>query len=209
MPILRQPSESDIAGPELPSLVVPPPSPRAASVNRTSTVRMKVLAPLTDDAPPSGRMLDAVDFAESARVPLELGAMPAGRAQALGRPPTPLPTPKTPHVPFTPVGASEVVRRSGLLDPRRPGIFAFAGFGLPPESIAGAPTYALRVLARTRVLRNGLAIARRQRSADIELYEAALRMADRNAYVKGLGMLGGGALLVVAFLGVLSAILLA
>lgn len=187
----------------LPSLVVPPPAPFAPSSPmgappRRETVRMVAVgAPSNDEAPPSGRMLDAVDFAGGGRVALELGAMPAGRAQALGRS-TPLPRPKTPVTPISPVGSSDVLRRSEMLDPRRPGIFAFAGFGLPPETIAGAPAYAVRVLLRKRILRAGLAVARRQRSADVELYESALRTADQDSYAKGLIALSVAALFFIA-----------
>jgi len=179
----------------LPSLVVPPPPPPPSSPMgarppaRQETVRMKAVKVPSDDGPPSGRMLDAVDFSGGGRQALELGAVPAGRAQLLGRPPTPLSTPKTPVTPISPVGSTEVLRRSEGLDPRRPGIFAFAGFGLPPETIVGAPAYALRVLLRKRILRAGLAIARRQRSPDVELYEAALRTGDQDAYAKGLLLL--------------------
>ena len=191
---------------ELPSLVVPPPSPPPSSPtgNRPSvkrnTAKMAAVKGPTDDAPPSGRMLDDVDFADVGRVALELSALPAGRAQALGRPKTPLATPRTPLSAITPPGSGEVIRKTDAVDPRRPGIFAFAGFGLPPDSITGAPSYALRVLVRKGVLREGLAVARRQRSVDVHLYEAALRMADREAYVKGLFLLGAAALLVVALL---------
>lgn len=155
-----------------------------------------------DEGPPSGRMLDSVDFMDPARISLELGAQP-GRAP-LPRPQTP--TVKTPAVAFSPVGTSNVVRKADSFDPRRPGIFAFAGFGLPPEKLSGAPTYALRVLVRKQVLRQGLAVARQQRSVDVELYEAALRTADPDAYSKGLLVLVLGPVLALAL--VVAAVLL-
>lgn len=77
-------------------------------------------------------------------------------------------------------------------DPRAPGIRALAGYGLPPERLLDAPTYALRVLARQRILRRELAIARDRKSADVELYEAALCSADRHALEKGLIMIAAG-----------------
>ena len=86
------------------------------------------------------------------------------------------------------------------MDPRRPGIFAFAGFGLPPETIMGAPAYALRVLLRKRILRAGLVVARRQRSPDVDLYEAALRTADQDSYAKGLVALAVAGILFLALL---------
>jgi hypothetical protein len=73
-----------------------------------------------------------------------------------------------------------------VVDPKRPGIFAFAGFGLAPENLGAAPTYAFRVLARRRVLRRDLALARARRSPDVELYEAALRTADEKVVRRGL-----------------------
>lgn len=195
------------APPPLPSLVVPPPAsvrqpppsgaqppPSGGRPQSRSTVKMSAVRP--DDGPPSGRMLDSVDFMDPARVPLEL----------VQRPRTP-PTVKTPAVPFSPVGTSNVVRKADSFDPRRPGIFAFAGFGLPPETISGAPAYALRVLMRKHVLRQGLAVARQQRSVDVELYEAALRTADPDAYAKGLLVLALGPVVVLTLV-VLAALLL-
>jgi hypothetical protein len=76
-------------------------------------------------------------------------------------------------------------------DPKRPGIFAFAGFGMAPDNLSAAPTYAFRVLARRRVLRRDLAIARARRSPDVELYEAALRTADEKVVFRGLAMVLG------------------
>ncbi len=87
-------------------------------------------------------------------------------------------------------------------DPR-PGIVAFAGYGLPPEKLSETPSYALHVLARRRVLREGLEMARRRRPRDIELYEAALQVADQAAVRKGLALL---AALVLVALGVLGAL---
>lgn len=65
-------------------------------------------------------------------------------------------------------------------------LIAFAGFGEPPETIWGAPAYALRVVLRRRALRGNLELARRHRSADVGLYEASLRAADDAAVRNGL-----------------------
>ena len=72
---------------------------------------------------------------------------------------------------------------------RRPGIVAFAGFGIVPTRLTDAPAYALRVLARRRVLNAGLAVARAQRPQDIELYEAALATADASTMTKGIALI--------------------
>lgn len=74
------------------------------------------------------------------------------------------------------------------VDPR-PGIVAFAGFGLPPESLGGTPAYALRVITRKMQLRDDLRIARLRRIQDVSLYEAALECADESAVTKGLAVL--------------------
>lgn len=74
------------------------------------------------------------------------------------------------------------------LDPR-PGIVAFAGFGIPPEDLTDTPAYALRVIARKRVLRAGLTVARAHRPQDVALYEAALECADGPAAAKGIALL--------------------
>jgi hypothetical protein len=71
------------------------------------------------------------------------------------------------------------------------GIVAFAGYPSPPVALGDTPRYALRVLARRRVLRAQLLLARRHRSADIGLYETALTSADEGAVRKGLALIGG------------------
>jgi hypothetical protein len=73
-------------------------------------------------------------------------------------------------------------------DPR-PGIIAFAGFGLPPESLGAMPAYALRVITRKWALRDDLQIARLRRIRDVSLYEAALECADEGAVTKGLAVI--------------------
>ena len=73
-------------------------------------------------------------------------------------------------------------------DPR-PGIVAFAGFGLAPDRLSEMPAYALRVFARKRILRAGLEVSRQRRPQDVELYRSALRAADEAAVQKGLVLL--------------------
>lgn len=65
-------------------------------------------------------------------------------------------------------------------------MLAFAGFAAPPSTIWGTPRYAVHVILRRRVLRIDLALARKRRSADVGLYEAALRAADDGSVRNGL-----------------------
>jgi hypothetical protein len=88
------------------------------------------------------------------------------------------------------------------VDPR-PGIVAFAGFGLAPEGFAGAATYAVRVLNRKSALREDLRIARLRRITDVSLYEAALECADESAVTRGI------AVITASVVGVLGAIVAA
>jgi hypothetical protein len=81
-------------------------------------------------------------------------------------------------------------------------MLAFAGFAAPPSTIWGTPGYAARVMLRRRTLRIDLALARKRRSADVGLYEAALRAADdaavRNGVIFLAAVAGFAALLVAA-----------
>jgi len=86
------------------------------------------------------------------------------------------------------VGMSPLVAAANV-DPKRPGIFAFAGFGLPPSSWKDLPGYAIHVLARRRALRRDLETARRYRASDVDLYEAALHSADLDAFRRGLALI--------------------
>lgn len=101
------------------------------------------------------------------------------------------------------------LRTSSALGPVQTGevIAAFAGFGPPPSSILGAPSYAFHALGRRRVLSRGLAQARRHGSPDVALYEQALRQMDRGAMVRGFAALAiaaiAGAALVFTILRVL------
>ena len=88
---------------------------------------------------------------------------------------------------------------AATVDPR-PGIVAFAGYGLVPEKLSELPAYALHVLARRQILRSGLEVARKRRQQDVELYRAALAAADDAAVYKGLVLL---VVLACAVLGVI------
>lgn len=162
---------------------------------------MEAVAPLSSD-----RELDDFDFdfdidAEGA---LELDCVPSfgGREEPssfalVNAPParmTPSPMPRMtpgpmlPPAPPWPMAAPGVRRSSSTqaaVDPHS-ALVAFAGFGDPPTSIFGAPSYALRVILRRRALRRDLERARRRKSADVGLYEASLRAADDGAIRSGL-----------------------
>jgi hypothetical protein len=156
---------------------------------------------------PAGRELDDFDFdfdidAEGA---LELDCMPSmfgareeassfALMNAASARMTPSPVPRMTPGPMLPPAppwpmASPAVRRSSAtqaaVDPHS-ALVAFAGFGDPPASIFGAPSYAVRVILRRRALRRDLERARRRKSADVGLYEASLRAADDGAIRNGL-----------------------
>jgi hypothetical protein len=88
-------------------------------------------------------------------------------------------------------GPSSERRGSGALAAvdQHASIAAFAGFGDAPPGLGGAASYALHVARRRRALRAQLAVARLRRSADIGLYEAALRAADDDAVRRGFAVL--------------------
>lgn len=209
----------------------------ASSPRRTGTLKMAAVRPFEDATPPpSGRMLDDLDFLASEHPPvaLELGALPAGHGarETMAGGKLPQSVRFTPR-PMEAVQAPSSTRTAELRDARpalippssgraqvsslelealatpptelatsvsslaigplpavdpRPGIVAFAGFGIVPDAVGELPTYALRVLARRRILRDGLKVARARRPQDVELYEAALACADEDAVAKGLGL---------------------
>src|SRR5207302_6413387 len=88
---------------------------------------------------------------------------------------------------------------------------AFAKFGDPPATIWQAPAYAMRVMARRRVLERQLADARHNGSRDVPFCEAALRMADVGSVRAGIAVAGAmttlAVLLVFAIVQVVSAAL--
>ncbi|MBX3224508.1 MAG: hypothetical protein KF795_28600 [Labilithrix sp.] len=202
---------------------------RDGGPRRTGTLKMHAVRPFEDATPPpSGRMLDDLDFLGSEHPPvaLELGALPAGHVaqetmaggklpRSVRFTPQPMEAVKAPpsgeqreagggrdaaassgrtqvsslelEALAMPMEAVLPVALPRPIDPR-PGIVAFAGFGIVPDKLTDLPAYALHVLARKRVLRDGLAIARARRPQDVELYEAALACADDESVNKGLGL---------------------
>ncbi len=136
------------------------------------------LAAVEPEAPValSSREMPAVAPTSSGRTPASGGRM-SGPAMLELEPMAPAP------VCFEPALAPPAP-----LDPR-PGIVAFAGFGIPPENLTDMPAYALRVIARKRVLRAGLTVARAHRPQDVALYEAALECANGPAAAKGIALL--------------------
>ena len=63
-----------------------------------------------------------------------------------------------------------------------------AKYPVPPQSIANAPMYALRVVMRQFELRTDLESLRRRRSPDVPLYEAALRAYDVKTFRLGMAI---------------------
>lgn len=216
---------------EVMAFAEPPDAPRAIEAapgpKRYGTVRMGAVhgAPSTSGAVPgapasagpassNGRTLDENDFLDGAAQPvaLELGAQPASRRglidphqaglgsdNVLGQEPRSRSSAQLAAVRAPQRTASGSYKAADA----RPGVFAFAGFGLPPESIVGAPAYALRALTRQRILRAGLATARARGGGDAELYEAALATVDGKAMSAGLFVL---ALFITGVLGSLVAL---
>ena len=134
------------------------------------------------DAP--GRMLDNAFLEDEVPLVLDLKAPPSGHVQVqtvAGNLPLPAMWARSGS------GLHRVDARSA--DPR-PGIVAFAGYGIPPERLMAMPAYALRVLARKYSLRSDLKIARWRSlpKRDIELYEAALACANEAVVAKGLAL---------------------
>ncbi|MBX3232350.1 MAG: hypothetical protein KIT84_22255 [Labilithrix sp.] len=163
---------------DLPSLAPIPIKPRPKAYR---SMEMPAVRPPAD-AP--GRMLDDTFF-DDADPPLALDlAKPQGRAE-----PLPAMWAKSGsglhRIDKKPLDKKPLEKKP--LDPR-PGIVAFAGYGLPPEKLSATPAYAFHVLRRKLSLRSDLRIARMRRlpKRDIELYEAALACADEGAVTKGL-----------------------
>ena len=63
-----------------------------------------------------------------------------------------------------------------------------AKYPAPPQSIANAPMYAIRVVMRQFELRTDLESLRRRRSPDVPLYEAALRAYDVKTFRLGMAI---------------------
>lgn len=172
-------------------------SPYAAGPTVAKTRYATVQMPKVDvpRPPSSGRMLDDelhFDRARDSVRPLDLAnfdpvtrrATPPPRRHSSRdvlippKPPWPVPAPPMP------------VRRasSDMAVDSRAAVVAFAGFGEPPADTMSTPAYAWRVLRRRRRLKRDLELARRRLSADIPLYEAALRAADSKAVGRGIAL---------------------
>lgn len=183
---IHRAAEIDFDDEDIPSASIPlatPPGPKRYRSMEMPAVRPEAAAP---SAP--GRVLDASIF-DDLEPPLGLGEA-AGDGDH--------------DAPAVWSRSGSGLHRVEAVRPKdpRPGIVAFAGYGLPPEGLAGTPAYALRVWRRRLSLRSDLRIARMRSlpQRDIDLYEAAIACADEAAMTKGI-------LLVTATLaGALSAI---
>lgn len=154
--------------------------PKPARSTQMQAVRPVVAEP----EPPPGRMLDDVFLDDDgAPLALDLQSPPSGHL--------PLQTVAGESLPamWAKSGSGLHPHTAASKDPR-PGIVAFAGYGIPPEKLAAMPSYAFRVIARKHSLRSDLKIARLRRlpQRDIELYEAALACANQGAVAKGLAI---------------------
>ena len=151
------------------------------SLPSTQSMRVETPRPSMHGAPP------ARPSGELARVTPQRRA--SGQLARVTPPPMArmTPGPMLPPAPAWPM-ASATGRRSSsqmaAVDPHA-ALVALAGFGDPPQSIWGAPAYALRVIMRRRTLRRDLALARLRHSPDVGLYEASLRTADDAAVRNG------------------------
>lgn len=159
--------------------------------------------------PPSSRLVRTVRFTPQ---PIEAVAPPrsAPRPPVANAPPSSSSSEARRSSAELPAVAPALSAAAPVLesDPRAPGIRALAAYGQPPERLLDTPTYALRVLARQRILRRELAIARHHRSADVALYEAALCSADRHALEKGLVVIAAGLASVLGVIVALAFVLL-
>lgn len=126
------------------------------------------------EPPPSQREIDPELFFEDEAGPeLELDLSPASERAPRRDTTNAIPPP----------ASGELVAVTAPRD-----AFVTFGFGPPPDSPWAAPGYALRVLSRRKTLMRELAIARRRRSPDVAVYEAALRTADERAVRLGLAI---------------------
>ncbi len=153
-----------------------PPSGAAFELERSGPISGPQEAP-----PPSSREMDRNDFNFSNAPPMAL-ELERERSVIRAVPPPPLST-------DTAKAALVATKTQGVIE-------AFAGFGRPPENVFQTPGYALRVFGRRRELARELAYARRGRSPDVALFEAAMGAYDVSAAKAGATILGA---LVFAF----------
>lgn len=152
------------------------------------------------------------DDEQTAPVAFDLEVQPAGHAKvAAPQPQQPQPVVEAPP----PVSVRQAMPLVGGMsgtylaaaapgDPK-PGIVAFAGYGIAPTELSKAPGYAFRVMVRRLTLRSDLKIARMRRlpQREIDLYEAALRCADEGVVTKGIAVVVSG---IVGVVGVIAAV---
>ena len=175
-----------MSGPRQPPSLRPP--LRGVGSVPTISGEYRILAPRS-----AGRELGdlELDFSAETDDPLELECVPSSH-QLRDRGSAPMLPPALERYGPTSVRGVDGPRSSRTLASTLPAIdphaalVAFAGFGDPPDSVWGTPAYAMRVLDRRRVLRAALARARRLRSQDVALYEAALGAADAGAVRTGI-----------------------
>ena len=108
-------------------------------------------------------------------------------------PPKPEPAPAPKPIAAIPLGrmADAYLAAAARRNPR-PGIVAFAGYGIPPTVLSRMPAYALRVMVpRPRNLAKRLedrTACRNLPQREIELYEAAIRCANESVMTKGIAV---------------------
>lgn len=179
-------------------LEVPVARPPHAMIRTSSTANMAAVRPPAAPPPPpsilgDGRVFDGFED-DGLDIPLDIKAQPTSHSVVTTLSGLEMTAPASPAAPI-----SSTQKAADL----KPGIIAFAGFGLPPEKLGDTPAYALRVITRKWALRDDLRIARLRRIQDVSLYEAALRCADESAVTRGL------ALIAVSVIGALSAVVVA
>jgi hypothetical protein len=207
-----------------PSTDGPLPRPARAPADLPASEASTIYPPARSGAPP--RLFDELDFGgNSAAVVLELDAANDVSPRKAGRfrgPSVPPPATTSTMAPSrSSLAESEIegaiLRASPAIsirpwEPTSPcaslaplpehvhaSVLAFAGFGPAPDSLAGAPAYTLRVLARRRLLVRGLIDAWCHRSLDADVYAAALRVVEEKAFRRGAIILAAlGALVVGA-----------
>ena len=125
---------------------------------------------------------------------LELQVDPEERSAIRAIPPPPPSSLRRPTLPsaIAPTPNALMATRTSAV------IAAFAGFGAPPTTIFQTPGYALHVLRRRHSLGSDLAYAKRRRSPDVALFEAAMGAYDASAARAGATILSAFAFAFVA-----------
>ena len=173
-------------------------------------------------APPSSREMDGADFEDfdefdnddntpSSVLELQMDGLPIREeawpkpapARLVGdieersvAPAIPPPPPAALRRPTTPAAHAATTTNFLRAADTKAVIAAFAGYGAPPTSLWQTPGYALHVFRRRRELAQDLAYARRGRSPDVALFEAAIDAYDSSSASAGKIILGA---LVFAF----------